>query len=71
VLHGPRADGEPPSLIVDAVTTRASGHAERLAAIGLIYRAQIVCGRHFSLALVSDRDSGLCQPNPKQSSYRR
>ena len=36
MFHGPRADGEPHGLIVGAVTTRASGHAERLAALALI-----------------------------------
>ena len=35
-LHGPCADGESQRPDPDAVTTRASGHAERLAAIALV-----------------------------------
>jgi hypothetical protein len=36
VLHGPRADGEPQRSDCGAVTTTASGHAERRAALALI-----------------------------------
>lgn len=40
MLHGPRADGEPNGLAVGAALTRATGTAEREAALALIDRHQ-------------------------------